>query len=67
MAKKYKKKKKRYKNIIEIKTNRHGWRPVELLKITNSNRLVVKTISGQIIVGKFRGVHFTRTRKISKG
>lgn len=44
-----KKKKKKWKKLVEIKTNKKGWHVVELLKILKGGKVLLKLSSGETI------------------
>jgi len=56
--------KKRRKIFVEIKTNRHGWRKVRLLKVKSHNRVILKLPSGEVITRKTSNLHWGVYRKI---
>lgn len=51
--KKFYKKKKIYKRLIEIKSIRKGWVIVELLSINKGGTITIKTIDGHVIKRKW--------------
>jgi len=59
-------KKKKWKRLVEIKTNTKGWHVVELIKILRSNKVLLKLSSGEIIRRSIKNMRWGISRKISK-
>ena len=63
--KKYKKKK-FYKKLIEIKSNKKGWTVVELLSVNKGGTVTIKTIDGHVIKRKINHIRWSPTRRLTK-
>lgn len=59
-----KKKKKKQKWIIEIKTGSRGWQRVHLLSLNKGGTMTVKFTSGEIVTKKIQHVHWGKTQRI---
>jgi len=60
-------KRKRYrkrKRFIEIKTNTRGWTKVELLGFTKNNKMIIRFKNGTEAVRKIKNIRWCVTRKI---
>jgi hypothetical protein len=57
------KKKKKYKRLIQIKTNTSGWKTVELIKFLRGNRMLIRLPTGEIIRRKNKNVRLSIVKK----
>ena len=64
--KKYHKKKKFYKKLIEIKSCKKGWTVVELLSVNKGGTVTIKTIDGHIIKRKIDHIRWSPIKRIIK-
>ncbi len=63
MKKKYKKRK-RYKRIVEIKTNKCGWKKVELLSVNKGGTITFKDKDGNIVKRKMKRIRMGIVKKV---
>ena len=61
-----KSKNKKWKNLVEIKTNTCGWRTVELIKVLSNNRVLLKLSSGELISRKRKHMRLGTRKKVLK-
>ena len=59
----YRGKNKRRPILIEIKTNRKGWRVVELVAV-KGNRMIIRLLSGETFSRKICRVHWCKVQRI---
>ena len=64
--KKYHKKKKFYKKLIEIKSCRKGWIVVELLSVNKGGTVTIKTIDGHVIKRKMDHIRWAPSKRLTK-
>jgi len=62
--KKYYKKKKFYKKLIEIKSSKKGWTVVELLSVNRGGTVTIKTIDGHVIKRKIDHIRWSPTKRL---
>ena len=60
---KRRKRKRRYRKMIQIKSSRYGWTDVELIGYTKSGKMIIKFLDGTIAVRKEKKVRFHRNFK----
>jgi hypothetical protein len=58
------KRKSRKKFLIEIKTNSSGWKVVELLEFRKNNKILIKLITGEVILRHRKKVRYGVTKRV---